>query len=145
MLPFQLGSVRCFSECFCRGSASHKARSAYGVTSRLLTLVCLLWLGPSAIAQDSIQPNSNVLLSGTSANPKNVTTSPIGTAQSAQSLQNELAHKIGVRTQSNLGNVNSPSLKEMSTEDAEKKRINPRRARKKTNFKSLFLKPQAST
>ncbi len=139
MTHFGLGSSKCFSACFGRRSASHKARPNNSVTSRLLILVCLLWLSLTAMSQDLIPPNSNVLLSGASANLKNVATSPMGSAHSSQSLQNELAHKIGVGTQSNLGNVNSPSLKEWNSEDAEVKKDQPEKSEEKNQFQKFIF------
>ena len=139
MILFQLGSDGCFSKSLCHSSALHKARSNSGVTSRWLTLVCLFWLGPMAMAQDLMQPNSNFLLSGTTANLKNVATLPIGTAQSPQNLQNELAHKIGISTQSNLGNINSPALKDFSNDGSESKKDQPEKAEEKNQFQKFIF------
>jgi protein involved in polysaccharide export with SLBB domain len=97
-----------FSVGLCLRASSHKPIWVKGVTRQLLTLGFFSMIGSAAFAQDWVNPNNGVLLPGAASNLKVGASAPIGSAQTNQNVQNEIAHKIGVRTQSNLGNVNSP-------------------------------------
>ncbi len=139
MIIFQTDSNGCFSKSIGESTASCHPSWNDGVTSRWLTLVCLLWLGPMAMAQDLIQPNGNALLSGSTPNLKSVATSPMGSMQATQNLQNELAHKIGVGTQNNLGNINSPTLKDFSKDGAEAKKDQTEKTEEKNQFQKFII------
>ena len=104
-----------------------------------MTPVCFLSPVFAASAQDSLYPNTSALVSGAVSSSKSLTTLPTNTAQPLQNLPNELAQKIGVRTQSNLGNINSPPQKEVISDDSEVKKGWQETAEEKNQFQKFIF------
>lgn len=83
--------------------------------------------------------NNSVLPPGATSNLKNVTNSPIGSAQTTQTGPNEIAHKIGIRPQSNLGNVNSPAAMAFSKNELEEKKDWQEKIEEKNQFQKFIF------
>jgi protein involved in polysaccharide export with SLBB domain len=128
-----------FSEGLHLRASCHHPTWFKGVTNQAMTLVCFISIGSAATAQDWINPNNSVLLPGAASNLKNVASSPIGSAQANQNGQSEIAHKIGVRTQSNLGNVNSPTTLAVSNNELEDKKDWQEKIEEKNQFQKFIL------